>query len=167
MHLHEFITSNRDELIARTRAKVAQRPWPSVSPEELENGIPLFLTQLAETLRLENTEAPFSATAIGSSATKHGGDLLAMGFTVSQVVHDYGDVLPGGHGARRRAEGDDQLGRVPHPEPLPRYGHRGGGHGVRTAATGGELRRRRSSGGGRSLTSFATSSTRRCCRSRR
>jgi signal transduction histidine kinase len=58
----------------------------------MENGIPLFLTQLAETLRLENTEAPYSATAIGSSATLHGRDLLALGFTVSQVVHDYGDV---------------------------------------------------------------------------
>ena len=92
MTLHAFIRANLDELIARTRAKVAQRPWPSVSDSELKNGIPLFLTQLAETLRLEHTGAPFSPTAIGSSATKHGGDLLAMGFTVSQVVHDYGDV---------------------------------------------------------------------------
>jgi len=92
MHLHEFISSLRDELIARTRAKVSARPWPSVSRDELETGIPLFLTQLAETLRLEHTEVPYSATALGSSATKHGGDLLAMGYSVSQVVHDYGDV---------------------------------------------------------------------------
>jgi signal transduction histidine kinase len=92
MTLHQFLTLNRDELIARTRAKVAQRPWPAVSASELESGIPLFLTQLAETLRLENTDVPFSASAIGSSATKHGGHLLARGFTVSQVVHDYGDV---------------------------------------------------------------------------
>jgi signal transduction histidine kinase len=92
MILHDFITSNRGELIARTRAKVAQRPWPAASTSELENGIPLFLTQLAETLRLENTEAPFSANAIGSSATLHGGDMLAMGFTLSQVVYGYGDV---------------------------------------------------------------------------
>ena len=92
MHLHEFISANRNELIARTRAKVSQRPWPSVSPEELETGIPLFLSQLAETLRLENTKVPFPSGDIGSSATTHGGDLLAKGFTVSQVVHDYGDV---------------------------------------------------------------------------
>ncbi|HJW75759.1 MAG TPA: HAMP domain-containing sensor histidine kinase [Thermoleophilia bacterium] len=32
------------------------------------------------------------ASAIGSTATKHGRDLLGMGFTVSQVVHDYGDI---------------------------------------------------------------------------
>jgi signal transduction histidine kinase len=52
----------------------------------------LFLTQLAETLRLETSPTPFSSSAIGSSASKHGRDLLMMGFTVSQVVHDYGDV---------------------------------------------------------------------------
>ena len=92
MTLHGFLTLNREELIARTRAKVAQRPWPSVSASELEDGIPHFLTQLAETLRLENTDVPFSASAIGSSASRHGSHLLAMGFTVSQVVHDYGDV---------------------------------------------------------------------------
>jgi hypothetical protein len=31
-------------------------------------------------------------TAIGESAGHHGHDLLTKGFTVSQVVHDYGDV---------------------------------------------------------------------------
>jgi signal transduction histidine kinase len=90
--LHDFISSNRDEIIARTRAKVAARPWPAASPDETEDGVPRFLTQLAETLRLETTTMPYSATAIGASATKHGRDLLGMGFTISQVVHDYGDV---------------------------------------------------------------------------
>ena len=90
--LHEFIHAHRDELISLTRAKVSARPWPSASTEELENGVPVFLTQLAETLRLESTRTPFSSNAIGSSAAKHGRDLLNMGFTVSQVVHDYGDV---------------------------------------------------------------------------
>jgi signal transduction histidine kinase len=90
--LHEFISSNHDELTARARAKVAARPWPPASPDELENGVPLFLTQLSETLRLETAAVPFSPTAIGTSAAKHGSDLLARGFTISQVVHDYGDV---------------------------------------------------------------------------
>lgn len=90
--LYDFVASNREELISRTRAKVASRPWPSASSEELENGVPLFLTQLAETLRLETTPKPFSPTAIGASAAQHGRDLLAKGYTVSQVVHDYGDV---------------------------------------------------------------------------
>ena len=90
--LHDFISTNREELISRTRAKVAARPWPSLGSDELESGVPLFLSQLSETLRLETGRAPFSPSAIGSSAAKHGGDLLGMGFTASQVVHDYGDV---------------------------------------------------------------------------
>jgi signal transduction histidine kinase len=41
---------------------------------------------------LEATAAPFSSDAIGSSAARHGAELLAAGFTVAQVVHDYGDI---------------------------------------------------------------------------
>jgi hypothetical protein len=54
--------------------------------------VPLFLTQLSETLRLEGTATPFSTDAIGFTATRHGAELLAVGFSVSQVVHDYGDI---------------------------------------------------------------------------
>ena len=88
----QFITLNRDAIIAKTRQKVSTRAWPPASTVELENGVPLFLTQLSETLRLESTAAPFSSTAIGASATRHGSDLLTLGFTLSQVVHDYGDI---------------------------------------------------------------------------
>lgn len=90
--LHEFISSNRDELIARTRGKVALRPLPALTTVGIAHGVPRFLTQLVETLRLENTPAPFPANDIGSTATKHGQELLGMGFTVAQVVHDYGDI---------------------------------------------------------------------------
>ena len=68
------------------------RPWPQVSTSELEHGGPLFLTQLSDTLRLQSTAMPSSGSAMGSTATLHGRDLLALGFTVSQVVHDYGDI---------------------------------------------------------------------------
>jgi signal transduction histidine kinase len=90
--LHEFIDLNRDVIIVRTRDRVRSRPWPSLAPGEVEHGVPLFLTQLAETLRLETTAAPFPADAIGTAAARHGRDLLRSGFTVSQVVHDYGDI---------------------------------------------------------------------------
>jgi signal transduction histidine kinase len=90
--LYEFVDLNRDLIIARTRDRVRTRPWPSVAPGEVEHGVPLFLTQLSETLRLEATPAPFPADAIGASAARHGGELLRSGFTVSQVVHDYGDI---------------------------------------------------------------------------
>ena len=90
--LHEFIDLNRDVIVAGTRDRVRRRPWPSVAPGELEDGVPLFLTQLSETLRLEATQSPFPPDAIGAAAARHGGDLVRLGFTVSQVVHDYGDI---------------------------------------------------------------------------
>ena len=57
--LYEFIDLNRDVIISRARDRVRSRPWPSVGPGEVEHGVPLFLTQLSETLRLEATSAPF------------------------------------------------------------------------------------------------------------
>ena len=90
--LYEFVTTFRDPIIERARQKLTARPWPSASPEELENGVPLFLTQLSEKLRAESTGAAHSPGAIGAGATRHGRDLMALGFTVSQVVHDYGDI---------------------------------------------------------------------------
>ena len=90
--LYEFVETYRETIIAKTRIKVRSRAWPPASTSELENGLPMFLSQLADTLRLENTDTPFAPHAIGDSATRHGRDLLGLGFTVSQVVHDYGDI---------------------------------------------------------------------------
>jgi hypothetical protein len=60
----------------------------------------LFLEQLVETLQTEQTtsyrngdsEPTPAPTAIGRAAALHGAELLRRGFTVDQVVHDYGDV---------------------------------------------------------------------------
>ena len=92
MILHEFINTYRDPIITRTREKLTDRPWAVVSQSELEHGVPLFLTQLSESLRLETTANPFSDQAIAASAVKHGRELRALGFNISQVVHDYGDI---------------------------------------------------------------------------
>jgi signal transduction histidine kinase len=89
--LHEFLTMYRGAIIARARHKATARAWPPAGAE-LANGVPAFLTQLTETLRWESTPTPFSADAIGATAAHHGGELLDLGFTVSQVVHHYGDV---------------------------------------------------------------------------
>jgi signal transduction histidine kinase len=90
--LYEFVVTYRDAIITKARKKLTARPWPSASANELENGVPLFLTQLAETLEAEEAGTSYSPNAIGEAATRHGRDLLALGFTVSQVVHDYGDI---------------------------------------------------------------------------
>lgn len=92
MLLHEFIAANRDAIIALTTDRYRGRPWPSSSAPDLHEGVPLFLTQLTETLRLEKTAAPFASDAIKRTAATHGADLFTMGFNVNQVVHVYGDV---------------------------------------------------------------------------
>jgi hypothetical protein len=86
--LYEFIGANRDELIRRCRAKVAERSAPPPTEAEIDHGVPLFLDQLCEELR----HGPSQTHEISNSAMDHGHDLLLQGLTISQVVHDYGDV---------------------------------------------------------------------------
>ena len=90
---YEFLALHRTEIIARTRAKVAARNAPLPPTEELEHGATLFLAQLTDTLRREQetAERPTSGE-MAQSAIRHGGELRQAGFTVAQVVHDYGDV---------------------------------------------------------------------------
>jgi signal transduction histidine kinase len=106
LNMHRFLSNNRDELIARCKAKVALRPQRAATKEQLGNGIPLFLAQLIRTLQAEDDDEPGAslrisgatggdATALsemGVSATAHGKQLLQLGFSVDQVVHDYGDL---------------------------------------------------------------------------
>lgn len=103
--LYEFLNTHRTALIARCRAKVARRPVPKPTPAELEFGIPMFLDQLIAVLeQLPRTAAEASPsglklvkkaeanTGIGATATAHGLELMKQGFTIDQVVHDYGDL---------------------------------------------------------------------------
>jgi hypothetical protein len=96
--LHEFLSSNRAELIKRCRAKVSRRDSPPVTPSELEHGVPLVLDQLVEALHHEQTnpasqhdeisdapnETPASAES-SRTAALHGKELLERGYTVDQV----------------------------------------------------------------------------------
>jgi len=90
--LHEFVTTHHEAIMGRMREKLTDRCPPPASAEEPEHGASAFLAQLSETLRREATATPYSPTAIGFTASLHGRDLLARGFNVSQVVHDYGDI---------------------------------------------------------------------------
>jgi signal transduction histidine kinase len=86
--LSEFVRSHRDEIIARCRTRVAERMAPRPTVSELEDGIPLFLRELEQTLECELLSRPRLATA----AVAHGRALLRGGFSIAQVVHDYGDT---------------------------------------------------------------------------
>jgi hypothetical protein len=103
--LHEFLTANRIDLINRCRLKVAQRHAPKVTDAELTHGIPRFLDQLIKTLQVEQTSEPLQSrrvsgpagggpalSEIAVTATLHGRELSLQGFTVDQVVHDYGNL---------------------------------------------------------------------------
>lgn len=87
--LVEFIVAHREELIARARAKVAKRLAPRPTEDELTSGVALFLDQLAETLRVVSSS---TTLAMERGAAVRGAALLGRGYTVAQVVHDYGDL---------------------------------------------------------------------------
>ena len=101
MMLYQFVNSNRDELIRRCREKVAKRFAPIGVPAVVDHGVPLFLQQLVDALRLDPAiparTVPDSKLAdlpseIQRAAALHGAELLRLGYSVDQVVHDYGDV---------------------------------------------------------------------------
>jgi hypothetical protein len=86
--LDEFVSVNRSEIISRCRAKVSARSDQPPTRSENDRGVPMFLNQLLDELR----HGPSADLEITRTATQHGRDLLVQGYTVSEVVHDYGDV---------------------------------------------------------------------------
>jgi signal transduction histidine kinase len=96
--LHDFLDTHRDELARRCRAKVALRRDPRATDDAMEHGIPLFLGQLIATLQGEVREDASrvgtreGSTMMAEGAAKHGHELLERGYTIDQVVHDYGDL---------------------------------------------------------------------------
>lgn len=103
--MHDFLANNRDELAARCREKVSARVGRSATERQLKDGVPLFLDQLIRTLSIEQSDSQGDTRAVSGpagggpalsevsvSAAQHGKDLLALGLTVDQVVHDYGDL---------------------------------------------------------------------------
>ena len=86
--LGDFIRKNHAEIIKRARVRVAQRSAPRPTDAELNKGLPLFLDQLVSAL----TRHVGGEAKMAESATKHGADLSRTGFTIAQVVHDYGDL---------------------------------------------------------------------------
>jgi hypothetical protein len=101
--LHEFLSSNRAELIRRCKSKVGLRSLPHVSPLQLEHGVPRFLEQLVEQLRYDeaNPEPEFNGSSSKENAdlaealrtaTSDGDQSFDQGYSVGEVVHGYGDV---------------------------------------------------------------------------
>jgi hypothetical protein len=99
--LHDFLASHHEELIRRCREKAAQRFEPAEVPAAMDHGVPLFLRQLGGTLRLEQVtpardiagqDATPTQSEFGRAAALHGAELLRLGYSIDQVVHEYGDI---------------------------------------------------------------------------
>ena len=90
--LDEFLITNRDTIIARAQSRVASRMDPNLSDAQLLNGIPVFLNQLGDALRLAKSSDVVDHEQIGKTAGRHGCELLRLGLSIGQVVHTYGDV---------------------------------------------------------------------------
>ena len=104
--MNEFLANNRDALIARCIEKVAKRPQRAATEQQLKNGIPMFIDQLTRTLEAEQSNEDATSLRIsgpsggdtsklfemGLTAAAHGKELLHLGYSVDQVVHDYGDL---------------------------------------------------------------------------
>jgi hypothetical protein len=104
--MSSFLHQHSEELMRRCAEKVAKRLHRQATEEQLRNGVPLFLRQLERTLQAEELQQPVVSLKIsggsdgeasivsemGTGATLHGKQLLDLGFTVDQVVHDYGDL---------------------------------------------------------------------------
>src|SRR5436853_7208848 len=102
--LIELLTSNRKLLIERCRAKVAKRFPPGAIPAIVDHGVPLFLNQLAATLRNERltrarpsnlSEPALISSDIGQASALHGVELLRLGYSFDQCVHHYVVVCQG------------------------------------------------------------------------
>ena len=101
--LNEFLSANRAQLIKRCQAKVARRPAPYPTWDEMKFGIPLFLDRLIEMLHLDQQSSAFDmaddsaskkefSERVSSGAKRHALELHKRGLTVDQVVRDYGDL---------------------------------------------------------------------------
>lgn len=104
--LYVFLANYREALIDRCLIKVARRSGAHTEHASSTAGVPMFLDQLIQTLKLEQGDGAspigrsvsgpsggsLRASGLGKAATKHGRELSDIGFTVEQVVHDYGDL---------------------------------------------------------------------------
>jgi hypothetical protein len=87
IRLYEFIAAHRAEITDRCKAKVDRRLPARPSTAESDHGVPVFVSQLINALRLGLTSPEIAATAL-----LHGQHQRLQGFSVSHVVYDYGDV---------------------------------------------------------------------------
>jgi len=91
MLLREFLSAQHGAIVARARSNVVASGLPRGVANQRSVAISLFVEQLIEALG-RSFDPAVVTRAIRGSAARHGGELLREGFTVAQVVHEYGAV---------------------------------------------------------------------------
>ena len=118
--LNVFLLKNQEEILSMTQSKSKDMAGDRVVTEHLKEGLRIFLKQLIDILQLEKSQPPSAplkdksgmaraardsdevamAKATGrpedaevaKTAAIHGTELLRLGYTLSHVVHSYGDM---------------------------------------------------------------------------
>jgi signal transduction histidine kinase len=114
--LEAFILSNRDAIVARAQSRVRSRACPGVSDDELENGIPVFLDQLGDALRLAKSTDVINhdALAVEQGATIPASEFktlnLCLDDAIAEAVSEYGRQRE----RKITHEGTERLGVLAH-----------------------------------------------------
>jgi len=88
MKLYEFLTENREQIFILCREKVAPDDKHKTRSELLEQGLPLFYSELIAVLTRTQTGNKIDHYG----ATSHGKESLRLGYSISQVVNAYGAI---------------------------------------------------------------------------
>ena len=104
--LHDFLATHRDTLLEKSVAMSALQGLHSDPQTDSYGRISIFLDQLVDILRLEKSVAAAPAlpdetgdpprlvptAAVARSAANHGRELRSLGFTIEEVVRNYGGI---------------------------------------------------------------------------
>ncbi|HVV49460.1 MAG TPA: HAMP domain-containing sensor histidine kinase [Polyangia bacterium] len=90
MPLHRFLDENRDAILRRTIGEIAQGS-PEGTDDEILDSLPELYEEVIARLRQQaGLPRQTAATAHEEAASAHGLQRLRLGFTITQLVHDYG-----------------------------------------------------------------------------
>ncbi len=96
--LHEFLLSERENILALCSAKLLRLNDARSSSDEMELGLPVFYDELIDVLRTDGEELDEArvdkiwGSVHRDSAVRRGKESLKLGYTISQVVHGYGSL---------------------------------------------------------------------------
>lgn len=93
MPLYQFIEEHRDEIINITKRRIAQQTGRDLNTPEIIDSLPEFLDDIVAALRADAGLPRITPTTKDvKSARVHGEQRLQLGFTITELVHDYSSL---------------------------------------------------------------------------